>query len=106
SGTVAVAPGDAGAGGVRLHPAQPNPFTSRTTLRFDLAQAEHVQLDVIDVAGRRVRQLMERPLLVPGAYTIAWDGAADDGRTAPAGIYFVRLAPARGTHATRLARVP
>jgi uncharacterized protein (DUF1501 family) len=40
----------------------PNPFTSRTTLRFRLAEAGPVRVRVFDLGGREVRTLHDGPL--------------------------------------------
>jgi cytochrome c peroxidase len=105
SGAVAVTPPPAPDGPVRLHAAQPNPFTTRTSVRFDLAQAARLRLDVYDVTGRRVRELARQPLAMPGSYVVAWDGTADDGHAVGAGVYFVRLETDRGARSTRVTRI-
>jgi hypothetical protein len=69
----------------------PNPFRSVTQVWFELDQPRHVDLDVLDVSGRRVRSLAAGGWFVAGAHALAWDGLGDDGRRASPGIYFVRL---------------
>jgi flagellar hook assembly protein FlgD len=59
-------------------------FTSR------LAAAAPVRLDLYNVAGRRVRNLV-RDTRLAGEYADRWDGEDDDGRKVPAGVYFARL---------------
>jgi hypothetical protein len=49
-----------------------------------------VRLTILDVSGRRVRQLLDEPR-TPGQYEVSWDGTLDTGRRAPSGIYFYRL---------------
>lgn len=86
----------------------PNPAAGPVTLAFELSRATPVRLEVLDVAGRRVRRLADG-VLPPGAHTARWDGRDDGGRAAPPGVYvaaleaegvrlvrrLVRLAPAR-----------
>ena len=48
-----------------------------------------VDLDVLDVSGRRLRELLRRAL-PPGTYGYAWDGLDESGRKVPRGVYFVR----------------
>jgi hypothetical protein len=70
----------------------PNPFRSggTTSLRFTLAQAADVRLEVYDAAGRRVAVVLDRRLPAgPGA--AAWDGADESGRQVGPGVYFYRL---------------
>ena len=40
----------------------PNPFSGQTTIAFEIPQAEHVLIEVIDVAGRRVAVLVDEQL--------------------------------------------
>jgi beta-lactamase superfamily II metal-dependent hydrolase len=74
-----------------LYPAVPSPTRGNTQLRFSLAVAGPVQLDVIDLAGRRVWNTSEAAL-EPGEHSITWPGVRDGGVPAGTGIYFVRLA--------------
>ena len=93
--------------GVRTHVAPraaPNPSRSGTTLRFSLAHAERVAVDVLDVSGRRVRALGPRTLDA-GAHSIAWDGRDDAGRDAGPGLFFVRVAGALWQDTARVVRL-
>jgi len=81
---------------LRLRANVPNPFQSRTTITFDLARSAPVSLNVYDVAGRRVRSLIDGgAALEAGAHTAEWNGLDDNGRRVAAGLYFARL-EARG----------
>jgi hypothetical protein len=73
-----------------LHDNYPNPFNPRTNIQFDLPRAAHVSLAVFDVAGRRVRTLVdeERPAAM---HTVVWDGNDDGGRRVASGVYYYRL---------------
>jgi glycosidase len=84
--------------------AAPNPFRAGTTLRFTLARASRIRVDVLDVSGRRVRSL-GAGLLDAGLQTIAWDGRDDAGRETGPGLYFARIESTDGVGITRLARV-
>ena len=77
--------------GVRLDPNVPNPFRSRTALRFEIASAARVRLTLHDLAGREVRGLVDARLEA-GAHAVDWDGRDADGRRAPPGAYLARLA--------------
>jgi hypothetical protein len=79
----------------------PNPFRGSATIRFGLARAGAVQLELFDLAGRRVRTLASG-MRVAGVHAAAWDGRGDDGQPAGAGVYFVRLVTPAGTFRSRL----
>ncbi|MCC7144500.1 MAG: T9SS type A sorting domain-containing protein [Candidatus Eisenbacteria bacterium] len=68
----------------------PNPVTDRATIRFVTRGAAHASVQIVDVQGRRVRQLTEDQLLA-GEHAVTWDVRDDSGATVPAGIYFVDL---------------
>ena len=75
---------------LRLLPNAPNPFTTDTTIRFDLPEAGEVELNVYDSAGRRVRSLIS-DVRGEGEHRVRWDGRSDRGQAMPSGIYFYRF---------------
>jgi hypothetical protein len=74
----------------RLLSPRPNPFNPSTTLRFELQREGRARLEIFDLAGRRVRTLLDesRPA---GIHEIAWDGRGEDGNRVASGVYLVRL---------------
>jgi hypothetical protein len=68
----------------------PNPGSSRIALSWTLPRSAHVTLDVTDVAGRAVRDLVDG-VRSEGQGTVVWDGRTSAGSRAPAGVYFARL---------------
>lgn len=68
----------------------PNPFNPTTTLAFSIKDAGNVSLTIYDVAGRRVRELVNEPR-ERGAYKVVWDGRNDTGTTVSSGVYFYKL---------------
>lgn len=73
-----------------LRGARPNPFRASTGIEFAIAQRGRVTVALYDVAGRRIRTLVDEGM-EPGAYVRTWDGRTDTGEQAVSGIYFVRL---------------
>ncbi len=75
----------------------PNPFVAGegtrggTTLRFELRASQRGSLRIYDVAGRRVRSLINNEQLAFGVTERIWDGLDDAGEKAASGIYFARL---------------
>jgi predicted outer membrane repeat protein len=85
----------------RLWPNWPNPFGSRTTIRFDVARQGALTLRVYDVGGRLVRTLAEG--WIPAAeHRVIWDGRDGQGRTVGAGVYFLRLSAPEVTETRKL----
>lgn len=70
--------------------ARPNPFHPSTTIPFRLAQSAQVQIDVLDIGGRQVRQLL-RQQSGPGEHSVVWDGRDDSGNAVAPGTYFYRM---------------
>jgi hypothetical protein len=69
----------------------PHPFRDQVTFTLRLPGSMRLGLDVFDVNGRRVRTFGSRELPA-GPHAFTWDGRADDGHEAAAGIYFLRVA--------------
>lgn len=86
-----------------LYAPFPNPVTGSGTVRFDVARAGDVALEVFDLSGRRASTLV-RSALEPGRYSVQWNGVGEDGAPVRAGLYFVRLtAPGAGRQSARIA---
>jgi hypothetical protein len=84
--------------------AAPNPFGGVTAFSFTLAQAAPVELDVVDVTGRRVRRVFASRL-EPGEQRVTWDGRDDRGARLPAGVYLGRVRAGSATAVVRLLRM-
>lgn len=83
----------------------PNPLAGRANVRFDVARAGDVALEVFDLSGRRASTLL-RGALEPGRYSVQWNGLGEDGVPVRAGLYFVRLtAPGAAAQSARIAVV-
>ncbi len=64
----------------------------RVEVSFTIAgsEARRVQIDVMDVTGRRVRHLMD-DVLGGGRYHVEWDRMSEGGERMRPGVYHVRL---------------
>jgi len=74
---------------LRLLGNTPNPFNARTAIRFELATAGAYDLDIYDVAGRRITGF--HGLGVAGLNTLHWDGRDARGADVGSGVYTYRL---------------
>ena len=74
-----------------LRQNSPNPFNPITVISYDVpAGGGHVSIDIFDVAGRRVRGLLNEHRAA-GTWVVQWDGTTDAGSHASSGVYFYRL---------------
>jgi len=69
----------------------PNPFSTGTTVLFELDEASDVRVELFDAAGRLVRDL-QTGMLNAGSQTLTWDGRSAAGHQVPSGVYWVRVA--------------
>jgi trimeric autotransporter adhesin len=82
---------------VALAPPWPNPSRGSVSFAFEIATASAVRLDILDVTGRRVKQLVREERASAGAHVQRWDGRNNEGGPVAAGIYFAQLRV--GSHA-------
>lgn len=68
----------------------PNPFNASTQILFDLSSGSEVTIDIYNVLGQKVRNLI-RNYFEPGSYSVLWDGKGDNGKPLGSGLYFYRL---------------
>jgi hypothetical protein len=67
----------------------PNPFSTNTTISYQLPSACYVSLKLYDITGELVRTLVSRHQEA-GRYAVSWDGTDNHGNRLPAGVYFLR----------------
>lgn len=70
--------------------AAPNPFTTRTTIRFALREGRHTGVRIFDASGRLVRTLSDDDY-PPGTHEVTWDGRDDTGSRVASGLYFSQV---------------
>src|SRR5687767_1192627 len=83
----------------RIEPPAPNPFNPSTTIRFAVGSPGRVRVTVYNVAGARVRSLVDKDLAA-GAHAVRWDGKDDRGHDVGSAAYFIRM-DAGGTSESR-----
>jgi len=90
---------------LRFYAPRPNPMTNEAWFAFDLPRAADVELEVFDLAGRRVAALAsgERGA---GHYELRWAGTHAGGDRVKAGLYFVRFATPGLARVERIIRLP
>jgi hypothetical protein len=68
----------------------PNPFNANTQIAFDLLNKGQVTLDIFNVAGQKIKTLVNGSLN-PGHHTLLWDGTNENGQKTASGVYFYKL---------------
>ncbi len=75
---------------ILLEQNDPNPFSSSTTIDFQIADDTEVKVIIYDVGGALVRTLLDRRLEM-GSHSVEWDGRDDSGSYVDSGIYLYKL---------------
>lgn len=91
-----IGPGGPGAVGVpertplstALSPARPTPSREGVAFTLTIARAADVRLDVVDLAGRRLREI-ERGPIPAGEREVRWDGRDASGASVGPGLYWL-----------------
>ncbi|MCH8031229.1 MAG: T9SS type A sorting domain-containing protein [Bacteroidetes bacterium] len=81
--------------GYLLSAPYPNPFNPRAVVPFEVPEAAHVRLTLVDIFGREVAILLDRQVAA-GSHEAVLDG----GRLA-SGVYLVRLEAEGVIHASQ-----
>lgn len=90
---------------LRLGAVSPNPSRGATSFAYELPRAGAVRLEVLDLAGRRVR-VLDDGVRAAGSHRATWDGRDAGGRVARPGVYMIRLAQdGAGSVSGKLVRV-
>lgn len=69
----------------KLHQNYPNPFNPSTTINYDVARNGLVSIEVYDIVGRKVAELVNE-VKSAGSYSVQFDASS-----LSSGIYFARL---------------
>ena len=90
--------------GPTLSASAPNPFTTTASIDFTVMRTAPVRLDVFDLAGRRIRILLDGSA-PPGRHHVVWNGRDAAGTPLPAGVYFWRLSTDGATETRKMQRI-
>jgi hypothetical protein len=79
----------------------PNPFSGETTVGFTLGLGSEARLRIFDLAGRQVREFVQRAS-VAGRQRVHWDGRDEAGNRLASGIYFYQVQSGKVTVTKKL----
>ncbi len=68
-----------------LHPAYPNPFNPRTTIRYSLPSQTQVSLSIYNLLGQKMITLLDKQQSA-GEHQLVWEASE-----LPSGVYYVAL---------------
>lgn len=89
---------------VALRVIEALPGAGRLAFEIGMPSRERVRLGIYDVAGRRVRSLIDAEVPA-GTFRVQWDGKDQAGNAARTGMYFARLSGEFGSRVVRAAFV-
>ncbi len=75
----------------QLNQNYPNPFNPRTIIIYNLPFRGHVDLEIFDLSGRKVKTLING-MEEAGKKEVIWGGKNNYNKNVSAGVYFYRLA--------------
>jgi flagellar hook assembly protein FlgD len=79
----------------------PNPFGGSTVVVFDVSKICDVKINVYDVNGRLVKNLVDEALTA-ARYNIGWDGSDARGHQVTSGVYFLKMEAGSWTETKRM----
>ncbi|MGH7726255.1 MAG: choice-of-anchor D domain-containing protein [Candidatus Eiseniibacteriota bacterium] len=88
-----------------LSAVTPNPGIGRVRAEFAMPRPGTARAEIFDVAGRRVRMLVEGEHPA-GRHPLVWQGEGDDGTRSAAGVYLLKLSTPEGVRVRRFVWVP
>ena len=74
----------------QLFSAYPNPFNPSTTLAYQLAKEERVEISVYNTLGSFIKTLYSSNQPA-GSYQVNWNGTDENGSKVPSGAYLIRM---------------
>ncbi len=81
--------------------AFPNPFNPTTTINYSLNENSKVSLNIYNIQGQKVKQLVNDHLSA-GQHSVIWNGKDDNSKFVSSGIYFYKLKTANFENTKRM----
>jgi hypothetical protein len=69
----------------------PNPFNSQTTIVFQINKTSEITIEVFDVLGNKIKDIIKSKIYYPGSYHIQWDGTDNHLQTVSSGVFFYQI---------------
>jgi len=68
----------------------PNPFNPETTISYHLSRPSHVNLEILNIAGEKIKTLVDGAMST-GFHSVRWDGRDHSGQLVAGGLYLCRM---------------
>jgi hypothetical protein len=68
----------------------PNPFTSGTTINYNIKGTSPTRIDIYNAKGQHVKTLVNE-IKSDGVYNTIWNGTNSQGNRVPTGVYFYKM---------------
>ncbi|MFO8145026.1 MAG: T9SS type A sorting domain-containing protein [Candidatus Syntrophosphaera sp.] len=85
----------------RFTGCSPNPFNPSINISFSLPTTGRARLAVYDLRGRKIRVLADDELTA-AEHSVVWDGKTTEGKTAPSGVYILKLECEAGSNSRKI----
>jgi len=69
----------------------PNPFNSSTRINYIISEGGFISLQIFDIMGNRIKDLIVNKYETKGLYSVLWDARDNSSRLVPAGVYLYRI---------------
>ncbi|MEO0122596.1 MAG: T9SS type A sorting domain-containing protein [candidate division WOR-3 bacterium] len=74
----------------------PNPARKFLKVKYQTTNKQDIQIKVFDASGRFVKMIVNRKGEIPGEKIAYWNLCDENGKTIPAGVYFIHLETSDG----------
>ena len=71
-----------------------NPFNSITTISYQISKETFVDVSIYNILGQEMKQLVNKKMM-PGQYSVTWDGTDSNGTKVTSGLYLYRIQAGR-----------
>jgi len=80
----------------------PNPFSDMTSITFTIPEAAPVSMEVIDLYGNTVANIISNEAMPAGTFNVTFDGTSTTGAPLPSGTYIYRLVAGERTASSKM----
>jgi hypothetical protein len=86
---------------VSLISSYPNPFTTETTLSFNLKTSAYVKIEIYNLKGQKLKSILDGKQ-AQGSQSVKWNGTDNSGKRVAKGIYLCKLTAGKDIITRRL----